>query len=120
VKKERITRLQAMADKAKTSIGKYPDRKQSEAGKKELYAAVETIREMFSKSPANSLGAELRDSFLVAVNTHIRGGGQNYISFIKGLSADTSEAGVKWLEAIIGSLCAEAQGLMPSLNLFAK
>ena len=120
VKKERITRLQAMADKARTSIGKYPDRKQSEAGKKELYAAVETIREMFTKSPANSLGAELRDSFLAAVNTHIQGGGQKYIDFIKGLSADTSKAGVKWLEAIIDSLCDEAQGLMPSLDLVIK
>jgi UDP-N-acetylglucosamine/UDP-N-acetylgalactosamine diphosphorylase len=120
IKKERIKRLQVMADKAKTSIEKYPDRKESEAGKKELYAAVETIRELFSKSPASGLGVKLRDGFIATVNSHIQSGGQKYIDFIKGLSADTSEAGVIWLKAIVDSLCAEAQGLMPSLELYKK
>jgi bifunctional UDP-N-acetylglucosamine pyrophosphorylase/glucosamine-1-phosphate N-acetyltransferase len=118
-KKERVKRLEAMADKAKNAIGKYPDRKQSESGKKELYAALGTIRDMF-KGPTDSLSVESRDSFLAAVNAHIQGGDQSYIDFIKALPADASKAGVTWLEAIIDSLCDQARALMPSLDLFRK
>lgn len=119
-KEERVKRLQAMANKAKTSIDKYPDRKQLETGKKEFFSAIEAIQEMISKNFTNSHGVELRDSFLAVVNQNIQSGGQKYIDFIKGLSADTSKAGVKWLETIIASFCVEAQGLMPSLGLFKK
>ena len=75
-KSERMKRLQAMADKARSSIGNHPDGKQSEAGKQELHAAVETIWQLFTKSPANCLGAGLRDGFLAAADTQLRGAGQ--------------------------------------------
>lgn len=119
-KKERIKRLQVLADNAKTSIGKYPDKNHSEAGKIEFCAAVETIRELFSNNSAHSIGVELRDSFLTDVHTHIQDGGRKYIDFIKGLSADTSKAGIQWLETIIDYLCDEARVLMPSLDMLTK
>jgi bifunctional UDP-N-acetylglucosamine pyrophosphorylase / glucosamine-1-phosphate N-acetyltransferase len=119
-KKERIKRLQDMADKAKVLIEKYPDKKQSEAGKKEFYAAADKIRDIFTNPPANDLNVELRDIFLAAVNAHKQGSDQKYIDFIKGLPTDISKAGVKWLEAIIDSLCSEAGSFMPSLKLFKK
>ncbi|MFO8241080.1 MAG: hypothetical protein R6T90_08785 [Dissulfuribacterales bacterium] len=119
-KDERIKRLQAMADKAKAAIGKYPDKKQFDAGKQEFYAAVKTIRDIFFQLPVNNLGAEWRDGFIASVHTHIQGGGKKYIDFIKGLPADASRTGVQWLETIIERLCGETQGLMPSLDLFKK
>jgi bifunctional UDP-N-acetylglucosamine pyrophosphorylase / glucosamine-1-phosphate N-acetyltransferase len=117
-KKERIKRLHDMAGKVKVSIEKYPDKKQSEAGKKEFYTAADKIREMFG-SPGN-LNGELRDSFLAAINTQKHINDKDYIEFIKSLPADVSGAGVKWLEAIINRLCREASSFMPSLNLFNK
>lgn len=119
-KKERLKRLADMADKAKTSIEKYPDKKQSEAGKKEFYAALDNIREVFIGNLASSLQGELRDSFLAAIDTQKQNNDKNYVDFIKGLPVHISRAGVKWLEAIITGLCNETGSLMPSLNLFDK
>ncbi|MCX5811637.1 MAG: UDP-N-acetylglucosamine pyrophosphorylase [Proteobacteria bacterium] len=119
-KKERIKRLADMADKAKVSIEKYPDKKQSETGKKEFHAAVDNIREIFTGNLASNLHGELRDSFLAATNLQKQNDDKNYIDFIKSLPVDASRAGVKWLEAIIDSLCSEASSSMPSLNLFNK
>jgi bifunctional UDP-N-acetylglucosamine pyrophosphorylase / glucosamine-1-phosphate N-acetyltransferase len=119
-KKERIKRLSDMADKTKGSIEKYPDKKQSEAGKKEFYTAVDIIREIFTRTPANNLSGKLLDSFLTAMNTHKQDSDKNYIEFIKGLPVDISKAGTQWLEAIVDNLCSEVNSLMPSLNLFKK
>ncbi len=119
-KKERLKRLQALAEKANAAIDKYPDRKESEAGKKELFAAVESIREWFSKPVMDSHSDELRDRFLTEITSRLQGGEAKYIEFIKGLPAGTSAAGVQWLEAIIDRYCREAQGLMPSLELSKK
>jgi UDP-N-acetylglucosamine/UDP-N-acetylgalactosamine diphosphorylase len=119
-KKERIKRLQDMADKAKVSVEKYPDKKQSITGKKEFYAAADRIREVFTGTSAGSLSKELRDSFLAAINTRKQDNDKNYIEFIKSLPVDVSSVGVKWLEAIIDSHCSEASSFMPSLNLFNK
>ncbi|MCX5805560.1 MAG: UDP-N-acetylglucosamine pyrophosphorylase [Proteobacteria bacterium] len=119
-KKERIKRLRDMADKAKVLTEKYPDKRQSEAGKKEFYDAADKIRNIFTNPPANDLNGELRDIFLTTVNAHKKGSDQKYIDFIKGLPIDISKAGVKWLEAIIESLCSEVDSFMPLLNLFKK
>jgi UDP-N-acetylglucosamine/UDP-N-acetylgalactosamine diphosphorylase len=119
-KKERIKRLQAMARKAYEAIEKYPDRKQSEAGKKEFYAAIDPVREIFSNSDASGSIVELRDRFLADVRSPIRSGDQKYIDFIKGLPLSTATAGIQWLEAIIDGYCQEAQKLMRSLELFKK
>lgn len=118
-KKERIKRLRDMADKTKASLEKYPDKKY-EAGKKEFYAAADKIQEMFTNDPASNLNVELRDSFLAVINIQKQDNDKNYIEFIKSLPVDVSSAGVKWLEAIIDSLCNETGRLMPSLNLFNK
>ena len=109
-----------MAEKAKAAIGKYPDKTQFDAGKQEFHAALGTIREMFFQRPADNLGVEWRDRFLAVVQSHIQEGRQKYIDFIKGLPAETSRTGVQWLETVITSLCAVAQGLMQSLDLFKK
>jgi UDP-N-acetylglucosamine/UDP-N-acetylgalactosamine diphosphorylase len=119
-KKERLKRLQAMADKAMAAVDRYPDRKQSESGKKEFSAAVEPLREMFSKGKANSQSDAMRDQFLSDLQYRIQAGNPKYTDFIRGLPAETSGAGVKWLESIISGYCREARGLMPALELFKK
>jgi bifunctional UDP-N-acetylglucosamine pyrophosphorylase / glucosamine-1-phosphate N-acetyltransferase len=119
-KKERIKRLQGMADKIKVSIEKYPDKKQSDNSKKEFYSAVNSIRDIFTKTNPDSLGGEMRDSFIAAVDRQKQDSSNNYIEFIKGLPVDISTAGVKWLEAVVESLCSEVNSFMPSLNLFKK
>lgn len=119
-KKERIKRLQDMADKAMISIEKYPGKKQSEAGKKEFYYAADRIPEVFTKNHADKIKGELRESFLAAIYGHKKEDEKNYIEFIKGLPVNISKTGTKWLEAIVDGLCSEAGGFMPSLNLFNK
>jgi bifunctional UDP-N-acetylglucosamine pyrophosphorylase / glucosamine-1-phosphate N-acetyltransferase len=119
-KKERIKRLRDMADKVKVSIEKYPEKKQSEAGKEEFHIAVEKIQEIFVGTPESSLNGELRDSFLSTVNTNKQDSDKNYIEFIKGLPVNISRSGSQWLKTIVNNLCSEVNGFMPSLSLFKK
>jgi len=119
-KEERLKRFQSMAKKAVDSIARYPDRKQFEVGVKELHAAADALRELFSGDHALGLGADLRQGFLAAVQAQMQGSGRKYIEFIKGLSTEASKAGTRWLEAVVSSLCSEAQALMPSLEIINK
>lgn len=114
-KKERIRRLQAMAEKAMASVEKYPENKQSEAGKKELYAAMDSIREMFFNARPDARSSE---GFPAAVAARAQDGDQKYTDFIKGLPAEMSSIGSQWLESLIAAHCEGARRLMPSLNLF--
>lgn len=119
-KEERTKRLEAMAAKAKASIGRYEDRQQSDAGKREFYDAMQAIDGLFAGGPAEHIGAAQRSSFLDAAHVQGQSDDQKYVDFIKGLPAETSEAGARWLQAIVDHLCRQAQALMPSLHLFSK
>jgi len=114
-KKERIRRLQAMAEKAAASVEKYPENKQSEAGKKELYTAMDPIREMFSNPRPDGRTPEDVPATVAALAQE---SDQKYTDFIKGLPAGISGMGTQWLESLIAAHCQEARRLMPSLNLF--
>lgn len=119
-KRERLKRLQAMAERARNASERYPDTQLAGSGKREFHAALEPLRELFSQSPADSLGAAARASLLAAAHAHRQGGGQHYIAFVKSLSVATVQAGVAWLQMIVDSLCDDAQRLMPSLALFKR
>lgn len=119
-KEERISRLQAMAAKAKASIGKYPERQHYDAGKREFGEAMGAIREIFVQLPADNLAPALRADFLAAAQPDLASEGRTYIEFVKGLPGGQCGAGVRWLQAIVDHLCLDAAGLVPSLDLFAR
>ena len=117
---ERIKRLKDMADKVKVSLGKKSGKKQSDAGKHEFCNNIDGIREVFSHSEAGDESLEIQDRFLTRLDRHKKGTEKDYIEFIKGLPADVSGIGVKWLESIIRQLCSKAANYMPSLHLFKR
>jgi bifunctional UDP-N-acetylglucosamine pyrophosphorylase / glucosamine-1-phosphate N-acetyltransferase len=119
-RKERINRFKDMADRVKVSLEKKSEKKQSDAGKHEFYNNIDGIREVFSQNEAGDESLELQDRFLTRLDRHKKGNEKDYIEFIKGLTAEVSGVGVKWLESIIRELCSKAGNYMPSLHLFKK
>jgi bifunctional UDP-N-acetylglucosamine pyrophosphorylase / glucosamine-1-phosphate N-acetyltransferase len=117
-KEERLKRLQAMAVKVPVS-----HRCSAEL------AGLEALREVFGigGEPADVSGARAgdaasvgaaRDAFLAGF-TLAAGEERSYLSAVKDLTPALSAQGVQWLEQVVDSLVARADGLFPSLGLCA-
>lgn len=119
-KDERIKRLQAMATKVESTLGKYSDQPALDVGKREFRSAAGALQDIFDVNRAASLGVNLRDDFVSKAAAHITGNGLKYIDFIKSLPTEVSKLGTQWLAAIVNDLCEDAQRLMPSLELWRK
>ena len=111
-KKERIKRLQALAEKAKKSSG----RKAANAGRSELCDRFPEIEALFSSSAGSGGAEKYRDDFLASFENSK--GKAGYIAAIQGLSAEVSLKGTAWLQAVVDAYCREAKKALPALKLF--
>ncbi|HJX33788.1 MAG TPA: hypothetical protein VJ373_01300 [Desulfatiglandales bacterium] len=117
-KKERIRRLQVLAEKAKISREHDEEINEEIAGRNEFSDRFLEIEGLFSESIQDRTIEKYRDNFLSAFNK--AGSESNYITSIQGLPAHISEKGTAWLQRIVDSFCKKTKEIIPSLRLFSS
>jgi UDP-N-acetylglucosamine/UDP-N-acetylgalactosamine diphosphorylase len=119
-KKERIKRLQVLAEKAKISPGHGPERRPETDGRNEFFEKFAEIEALFSAAVRDNAAERYRDEFLSAFDKARGGKSSGYTAVIQGLPADVSEKGTVWLQGIVDAFCQKTREIIPSLNLFGK
>jgi UDP-N-acetylglucosamine/UDP-N-acetylgalactosamine diphosphorylase len=119
-KKERIKRLQVLAENAKISAENEVERKLDVAGRNEFHERFSEIEGLFTGGIQDSVVEEYRDDFLSASDKARSERGASYIAVIQGFPTHVSEKGVVWLQKIVDTFCEKAKAIMPSLNIFNK
>ena len=119
-KKERIKRLQVLAEKAKISRENEAEWKPDVAGRNEFHEGFSEIEGLFAGGIQDSVVVKYRDDFLSASDKARSERGAGYIAVIQGLPAHVSEKGVLWLQRIVDTFCERAKAIMPSLNIFGS
>jgi UDP-N-acetylglucosamine/UDP-N-acetylgalactosamine diphosphorylase len=115
-KKERIKRLQALAEKAKIST----NNEEKGAGRNEFYERFSEIEGLFAGGLQNSDVEKYRHDFLSLSDKVRSERGASYIATIQGFPVHVSEKGVLWLQKIVDTYCEKAKTIMPSLNIFGS
>jgi bifunctional UDP-N-acetylglucosamine pyrophosphorylase/glucosamine-1-phosphate N-acetyltransferase len=119
-KKERIKRLQVLAEKAKISAENEVERKLDVAGRNEFHERFSEIEGLFAGGIQDSVVEKYRDDFLSASDNARSERGASYIAVIQGFPTHVSEKGVVWLQKIVDTFCEKANVIMPSLNIFGS
>jgi UDP-N-acetylglucosamine/UDP-N-acetylgalactosamine diphosphorylase len=119
-KKERIKRLQVLAEKAKISSEDEVERKLETAGRNEFCERFAEIEGLFAAGIQDSVAEKYRDDFLSASDKARSERGASYITVIQGFPAHVSERGVLWLQKIVDTFCEKAKAIMPSLNISSR
>jgi bifunctional UDP-N-acetylglucosamine pyrophosphorylase/glucosamine-1-phosphate N-acetyltransferase len=119
-KKERIKRLQILAEKIRLSSEGSAEKRQSSAGKREFYERFDEVEGLFAGSIGDDMIKKDRDDFLSSFDKISGGSGKNYIAAIQGLPADISGKGVLWLQKVVDTFCEKVKTIMPSLNMFGR
>ena len=119
-KKERMNRLQVLAEKVKVSSEPDAETKPEVTGRNEFYEKFIEIERLFAGGLQDSLVEKCRDDFLSAFDNARSGSGANYIAVIQGLPVHVSEKGVLWLQRMVDTFCEKAKAIMPSFNIFGK
>lgn len=118
-KKERIKRLQALAEKAKISPEDEGKGTADMAGRNEFFERFSELEGMMTERSRDDVAGSYRDDFLSASDKMRNERGSNYISVIQGFPRNVSEKGVLWLQKIVDTCCERAKAIMPSLGLFS-
>jgi bifunctional UDP-N-acetylglucosamine pyrophosphorylase / glucosamine-1-phosphate N-acetyltransferase len=119
-KKERIKRLQILAEKAKKSSDHDTEAKPETVGRNEFHEKFAEIEELFAREVRDVVVEKYRDDFLSAFDNTRRESGANYIAVIQGLPDQVSGKGTLWLQRIVDTFCKKTKAVMPSLNIFEK
>jgi len=115
-KKERIKRLQVLAEKTKVSS----DHEAETGGRKEFFERFTEIEMLFAAAVRDSAVEKYRDDFLSVSDKARSESGANYIGVIQGFPADVSEKGTVWLKTVVEAFCEKTKEIMPSFQLFGK
>lgn len=119
-KKERMKRLQSLAEKVKISTQNETESKPDVAGKNEFHERFSEIEELFRGDMQDSLVEKYREDFLTASDRVWSGTRINYIAAIQGLSPDVSGKGVSWLQRVVDVYCEKTKSIMATLNIFGR
>ena len=119
-KKERIKRLQVLAEKAKDSSEHRAKKESEAAGRNVFYEKFREMEELFTGDLKDSLVEKSRDDFLSAYGNQRNDNEENYLTVIQGLPTHVSEKGTLWLQGIVDTYCEKVKAIMPSFNLFKK
>lgn len=117
-KKERIKRLQILAEKAAISSQKQGEGRSGLTGRNEFYERFSEISGLFADRIQDSAIADYRDDFLSASDSMRREKRKSYIAVIQSLPSHVSEKGVLWLQKIVDTYCGQVSAMVPLLNLF--
>jgi len=120
-KKERIKRLQVLAEKAKTPPGHSLQGKLEVPGRNEFFERFAEIEALFAAATTgDSIVEKRRDDFLSAFQKAGSGKDAGYISVIQGLPAGVSGRGTLWLQGIVDVFRRKTGEIIPSMKLFGK
>jgi len=119
-KKERIKRLQVLAEKANKSSGSDEGARPEPSGNKEFFERFSEIEGLFAAGIKDSAVERCRDEFLSAFRGAGGEGGTDYISVIQGLPVHVSGKGTEWLQGIVDAFCEKTRDIMPSFKLFNR
>jgi UDP-N-acetylglucosamine/UDP-N-acetylgalactosamine diphosphorylase len=119
-KKERIKRLQALAEKAKVSSGHVGETKPDMAGRNEFSEKFAKIEGLFAEGIRDSAVEKYRNNFLSAFDKARSEDRADYIAVIQGLPANVSKKGTFWLQRIVDTFCEKTKEIIPSFRLFSK
>jgi bifunctional UDP-N-acetylglucosamine pyrophosphorylase/glucosamine-1-phosphate N-acetyltransferase len=117
-KKERMKRLQVLAEKAKASFEGESDKKPEGVGRIEFHDKFGEIEGMFAGGTRDGLAGQYRDDFFAACHGALSTRGTNYITVIQGLPRPVSEKGALWLQRVVDTFCEKAKAIVPSLKIF--
>jgi len=117
-KKERIKRLQVLAEKAKMTSENEKERGSDISGRNEFHEKFPEIEGLFVRGIQDDAVEKCRDDFLSASDKMRSEKGANYIAAIQGLPAHVSEKGITWLQMIVDTFCEQAKAIMPSFRMF--
>jgi bifunctional UDP-N-acetylglucosamine pyrophosphorylase/glucosamine-1-phosphate N-acetyltransferase len=119
-KKERIKRLQVLAEKAKASHEDDGGKKHETTGRDEFSEKFAEIEGLFAAATGDNTVEKYRDDFL-SVYDRARGeAGASYTAVIQDLPFDVSNKGTEWLQSIVDIYCEKAKEIVPLLRLFIK
>lgn len=119
-KRERLSRLKAVAEKMPRSVKMAGDGEKGKAGKLELYQKIQAISDLFDSNMTPMVGIDQRESFLEELWNQQKTAGGDHVALIQALPASLSQKGTRWLDAIVRELCGKAANLLPTLHLFRK
>jgi bifunctional UDP-N-acetylglucosamine pyrophosphorylase / glucosamine-1-phosphate N-acetyltransferase len=115
-KKERIKRLQVLAEKITASS----EHEGHTSGKKEFSEKFKEIEDLFAANTGGGYVEKYRDDFLSASDKAMSESGASYIAVIQGLPAHVSEKGTVWLQRIVDNFCEKTREIVPSFKLFDR
>lgn len=118
-KKERIKRLQVLAEKAKISYKDGAEKKPEINIRNEFYGKFAEIEGLFTAGIRDSAVEKCRNDFLSAYDKARGENGAHYIAVIQGLSSDVSNMGTEWLQRIVDIYCEKVKAILPLFKLFS-
>jgi len=119
-KKERIKRLQVLAEKAKISTEHDAETRPETYGRNEFSGRFTEIEALFAGAIVDHAVEKYRDDFLSAFDKAGSANGADYIAVIQGLPADVSHKGTAWLQRVVDAFCEKTREIMPSFKLFSR
>jgi UDP-N-acetylglucosamine/UDP-N-acetylgalactosamine diphosphorylase len=119
-KKERMKRLQVLAEKAKASSEHEAEIKSETAGRNEFSEKFTELEGLFASGIRDGVVEKYRDDFLSASDKARSEAGANYVAVIQGLPAHVSGKGTLWLQRIVDTFCVKTKTIIPSFNIFGK
>ena len=115
--KERLKRLEAMAEKAAATVS--PKRSPASVrSRREFHEHLKSVMGVFREQVHSDATERCREAFLRDFQKAAGNDRVNYIATIQGLPAKVSSNGVRWLGSLVDDHCARAATALPSMNLF--
>jgi len=118
-KKERMKRLQILAEKIKLSSAVEGEVVWNQAGRKEFYERFTEIEKILTEALDDDAVNKIRDNFFSRFDKTVQRSKTTYIEAIQNLPVKVSEQGTSWLKNIVDSFCEKIRNVVPALKLFS-
>jgi bifunctional UDP-N-acetylglucosamine pyrophosphorylase / glucosamine-1-phosphate N-acetyltransferase len=115
-RKERIKRLEALAEKTKARPFNNGRTADGSVGRNEFYEKFSTIQALFAEDIQSDAADRYRDGFLSSFEKARDKAASDYVSAIQALPTSLSELGSLWLQGLVEAYTAKAQKTLPSLS----
>lgn len=116
-RKERLKRIQAMAERASRSENFHSGDENRFRG--ELGHNFHKILDIFQGNADKDFQADThREKFLGELDRVMQGNPGGYVETIQALPAEVSSTGIKWLECVVSSFCRMASDAIPGVQIY--
>ncbi len=118
-KKERMKRLQILAEKIKPSSAGEREAGRNPTGRKEFHDRFTEIEKIFTEDLEDNAINKIRDDFFSGFDKTVQRSETTYLEAIRNLPVQISEQGTLWLKKIVDSFCEKIKNIVPALKLFS-